>query len=106
MARIPRSVQYADLLVYDLAIFVRSRLASALPLTKSTTYLRLLCEQVLEDARAAHSDKSFNLTTQGKLIGIWDSRRLVQMISNLVGNAAIHGKQPEINSRCVTKAFR
>jgi signal transduction histidine kinase len=96
VARIRRSVQYADRLVDDLAIFVRSRLASALPLTKSATDLRLLCEQVLEDARAAHTDKSFNLIAHGKLIGLWDSQRLVQVVSNLVGNAAVHGKHPDI----------
>jgi signal transduction histidine kinase len=96
VARIRRSVQYADRLVDDLAIFVRSRLASALLLTKGATDLRLLCEQVLEDARAVHPGKSFNLTAQGKLTGIWDSRRLLQVISNLVANAAVHGKHPEI----------
>jgi hypothetical protein len=96
VARIQRSVQYANRLVDDLAIFVRSHLASALPLSKSTTDLRLLCEQVLEDARAAHADKSFHLTAQGRLTGTWDKQRLIQVISNLVGNAAVHGAKPEI----------
>jgi signal transduction histidine kinase len=96
VARIRRSVQYAGRLIDDLAIFVRSRLASELPLTKSTTDLKLLCEQVLEDARAAHADKSFALTVQGNVIGNWDTQRLLQVISNLVANAAIHGSTPDI----------
>jgi signal transduction histidine kinase len=96
-ARIQRGVQQANRLVDDLAIFVRSRFASMLPLNKSNTDLRLLCEQVLEDARALHAHRAFNVSAQGDLRGSWDSTRLVQMLANLVGNAAVHGTEREID---------
>ena len=95
-ARIQRGVQQASRLVDDLAVFVRSRFASMLPLNKSNTDLRLLCEQVLEDAQALHAQRAFNISAQGDLRGSWDSTRLVQMMANLVGNAAVHGTEREI----------
>jgi signal transduction histidine kinase len=94
--RIKRGVRQANRMVDDLAIFVRQRTGSALPLSKSPTDLRLLCEQALESTRAQHADKSFNLTAQGDLRGVWDSDRLLQVINNLLSNAAIHGAGPQI----------
>jgi signal transduction histidine kinase len=94
--RIKRCVQQANRLVDDLAVFVRSRLANALPLTKGATDLRELCQQVLEDARESHGDRSFNLTVEGNVSGSWDSVRLVQVLSNLIGNAAVHGTERNI----------
>jgi signal transduction histidine kinase len=96
VGRIKRCVQQANRLVDDLAVFVRSRLANALPLTKSATDLRELCQQVLEDACESHGDRSFNLTVEGNVSGSWDSVRLVQALSNLIGNAAVHGTERDI----------
>jgi len=97
MGRIKRSVQQADRLIDDLAIFVRNRLARTMPLTRNATDLRCLCEQVLEDARETHGDKVFHLTVEGEVSGNWDSMRLLQVLSNLVGNAAIHGQGRDID---------
>lgn len=103
VARIQRGVVQANRLVDDLAVFVRSRSGSSLPLTKSPTDLRLICEQVLEDARAVHANRTFNLTVHGDLVGNWDSNRLTQVLTNLVTNAAIHGTEREVDLEMVAE---
>jgi signal transduction histidine kinase len=97
VARIQRGVLQANRLVDDLGIFVRSRLGTALPLSKSPADLRLICEQVLEDARGLHTNRTFKLIVHGDLTGNWDSSRLVQVLTNLLGNAAVHGSGREID---------
>jgi signal transduction histidine kinase len=94
---VERSCSTANRLVDDLAVFVRSRSGSSLPLNKSPADLRLICEQVLEHARVVHTDRTFNLATHGDLVGNWDSDRLTQVLVNLVTNAAIHGTEREVD---------
>lgn len=50
------------------------------------------CEGVLSEMRAASPEAVLGLETSGNMIGDWDTDRLAQVISNLVGNAIQHGE--------------
>jgi signal transduction histidine kinase len=96
LSRITRSVQQAQRLIDDLAIYIRSRFAVGLPLVRTDCDLGLICEQVLEDAHTAHPDKVFTFRQAGELRGNWDREQLVRIVANLLGNAAVHGGGREI----------
>jgi signal transduction histidine kinase len=90
-ARILKGVGSIDRLMNDLAILVRSRMRVQLPLTKTNTDMREICEEVLEEVKLSHANIDFKLETTGDLRGTWDHERLAQVIYNLVVNAVIHG---------------
>jgi signal transduction histidine kinase len=45
----------------------------------------------VEEARAAHPETAIELEVSGDTQGEWDSARIGQVLSNLLGNAVCHG---------------
>ena len=82
-------------LVVDLLNLTRTRLGSSIPIVLAPTNLREVCESVIEEISAAHPGKHLEVTYEGDLVGNWDSVKLGQVVSNLVGNAIEHGAQRE-----------
>lgn len=77
--------------IYDLLDFTRTLLGASLPIVRSTVDLRTLCEDVVDEVRAAHPTATVNLQASDNPRGQWDAGRLVQMLTNLIANAIIHG---------------
>lgn len=50
-----------------------------------------MCLQAVEEFRVAHPDRTIGLDTHGDGRGVWDADRLIQLVSNLVGNALAYG---------------
>jgi signal transduction histidine kinase len=50
-----------------------------------------LCQAVFDEYRTSFPDRVIRYESHGDLTGSWDSDRLRQMISNLLGNAVQHG---------------
>jgi signal transduction histidine kinase len=78
-------------MIGDLLDFTRTRLGGAIPLTRVSTDLQQLCEEVLLEVQAAHPGAALQFSGSGNLTGDWDRDRLAQVLSNLVGNAIQHG---------------
>ncbi|MGF6918826.1 ATP-binding protein [Paraburkholderia sp. 40] len=47
----------------------------------------------IDELRAVHSDRQIELQVRGNLHGVWDGRRLQQLLQNLVLNAIKYGAQ-------------
>jgi signal transduction histidine kinase len=96
VSRIMQGVKRITRLIDDLAILVRSRIGSPVPLTKAAVDLGVICQQALEEVKASHQHVSFGLQITENLTGHWDSERLAQVISNLTSNAVIHAAAPAV----------
>jgi signal transduction histidine kinase len=99
-----QSLDAMNLLVRDFVDFTSGRLGAKMELTPSTMNLRSLCEEVLDEMRAIHPEHSFIHTGDGDHIGIWDIRRLRQLVSNLLGNAVQHGSSAQVTLTVLSSA--
>lgn len=94
--RILKGVWRIDRLVTDLAVLVRSRVGSPLPLTKVNADLGTICEQAVEEVRASHGEIAFEVLKGGNLSGYWDRERLARVVSNLSVNAIVHASAKNV----------
>lgn len=78
-------------LVGDLLDFSGSHLGVKMQVQRQSMNLEELCREVIEEIRAAHNTRTFDLESSGDVNGEWDRPRLRQLISNLLANAVQHG---------------
>jgi signal transduction histidine kinase len=90
-SRILRSGMRTRDLVSDLLDVTRTRLGGSLPIERHEMDLARTCQEAVDEMRAVHPDRAFELELSGDLSGTWDSVRLTQVISNLLQNAIQHG---------------
>jgi signal transduction histidine kinase len=93
--QIRKSAARLRLLANDLLDFTRTRLGSALPLTREPLDLGPLCRETVKELEALHPAATIHLRCSGDLHGSWDGARLAQMLSNLIANAIEHGMAGE-----------
>jgi signal transduction histidine kinase len=91
LARILKSGDRMARMIAQLLDFTRVRLGGGLPLQPQTIDLLPLLDHVAGEVDEANPDWRIELTHQGDTVGSWDSDRLGQVFSNLIGNAVQHG---------------
>jgi signal transduction histidine kinase len=89
-ARITRAVTRMDNLTNDVLEFSRAS-ASEVPLELEKMDLVTLCRELLEDFEATHPGVRFLHELPPVAEGQWDRARLMQALSNLLGNAVKYG---------------
>jgi signal transduction histidine kinase len=92
-SRIRTSGERMLVLVSDLLDFTRSRLGGGIPIERGDTDIAAICRDTLEEIGAHHPGGELHFATSGDLRGEWDSKRISQALTNLVGNAVQHGAE-------------
>ncbi|WP_434348308.1 hybrid sensor histidine kinase/response regulator [Myxococcus virescens] len=82
-------------MIEDVLDLARARLAGGIPLRRSETDFGLLVQRIVQEHHAAFPQHSLDVWKEGDLVGDWDSDRLAQVASNLIGNALQHGDASE-----------
>lgn len=90
-ARIVSSGERMIHMVDDLLDFTRSRLGASIPIVRAQVDMAKVVTDAVEEAKASRPDTDVRLETSGDLRGEWDSARMSQVLSNLIGNAINHG---------------
>jgi len=78
-------------LVSNLIDAVRIRLDKGMPIAPAPMDLGTAVQEAAKEVRAAHPSRKILIETSGDLEGEWDRARVGQVLSNLIGNAALHG---------------
>jgi len=92
-SRISTSVTLMARMISDLLDYTRTRLGAGMPVSPAPMDLGTLCRAVFTEYRSSFPDRVIRFESEGELTGDWDTDRLRQMISNLVGNAVQHGAE-------------
>lgn len=88
---IKRGTRHMAVMVGDLLELVRSRLGKSLPIEPAPINLADTAREAIAQACAAQPQCDLTLSVEGDTQGVWDGRRLDQMLQNLIGNALQHG---------------
>lgn len=90
--RIVRGAQRMGRMIDQLLDLTRIRVGKGLSLAPASVNLGELAQQIAEETESAHGC-AIRVERTGDTSGVWDSDRLGQVFSNLLGNAAAHGKE-------------
>ncbi len=83
-------VRISDI-VQNLLDFTRARIGTGLPILKIFMDIGTLAQQVIGETQIQYPERSILLETTGDMKGEWDSTRIGQLFSNLIGNAVQYG---------------
>jgi two-component system CheB/CheR fusion protein len=88
--RVLRGVRRIEHIVADLLDLSRERQGAGVPVVLAQADLHTICRQVLEEFEGVAKERPLDLRCEGEPTGEWDSHRITQAVSNLVGNAIEH----------------
>jgi signal transduction histidine kinase len=68
------------------------QLGAPIALERGPVNLEELCRETLEEFRMGYPGRELRLSAEEGISGSWDRLRLIELLSNLVGNALEHGE--------------
>ncbi len=90
-SRIVRSARRMARMIDQILDFTRIRLGKGLPIDPRPIDLADLCRHATDELEGETDAPRVRLEVRGDVGGTWDADRLAQLVSNLVGNALVHG---------------
>jgi sigma-B regulation protein RsbU (phosphoserine phosphatase) len=88
--RISRSSNRIARIVADLLDVARERHGGGIPIVLGPSDVHDVCRDIVDEFSMTATDRNIEVLCQGDARGTWDSQRIAQAISNLVGNAVQH----------------
>lgn len=82
-------------LLDDLFDYSRTTLHVGITIRPTSADLGKICAQVIDEVRTSHPAQKVALEIAGDVSGVWDPKRLHQVLSNLVLNAVAHSSSRE-----------
>ena len=96
MARILSSADRLQRMLEQLYNLARTRVGTGIALERVEMSFRTVLDRVLDELRLLEPERAVQVAyDDGSMVGLWDEQRLVQVITNLVGNALRHGTPGE-----------
>ena len=92
-SQISTNAQVMGRMIADLLDYTRTRLGAGMPVSPARMDLTVLCRELFDEYRTACPNRVIRFQSDGEQIGEWDTDRLRQAISNLLGNAVQHGDE-------------
>ena len=86
-----RSVASMEEMITDLLEYTKTRLGRGMEVSPRPGNLDAVCEEIVEEARAAHPRARFEYEGCGELVADLDHARIHQVLVNLLNNAVQHG---------------
>jgi signal transduction histidine kinase len=86
-----RSLGSMRAMISDLLDFTRSRLGKGIPVMPAAEDLERICRASVAEVALAYPKASIQFAGAGRLEGEFDRERMLQVFSNLLGNAVQHG---------------
>jgi two-component system, sensor histidine kinase and response regulator len=78
-------------MIDDVLDLARARLAGGIPIKREPIELGAIVQRVVQELRTSAPERRIDMRQDGDLRGQWDSDRLAQVASNLIGNSLRHG---------------
>jgi signal transduction histidine kinase len=78
-------------MIEQLLDLTRSRSGGGIAIARAPMDLADLARTMVNELGVGHPDRRIELTCSGNVRGHWDHDRLAQVLSNLLGNALVHG---------------
>jgi signal transduction histidine kinase len=91
VSQIIASAGRATEIINHLLDLTRARLGSGLQVIKKPMDMAFVSRQLVDEMRAMHPSRTFQLEISGETEGKWDKARIGQVFSNLLGNAVQYG---------------
>ena len=90
--RILKSGQWMNRLISDVLDLTRSRLGGGISVERRPADMEQLCRDSIGELQMVNPECHISLEVAGDMTGQWDPDRVVQVVTNLVGNAITHGR--------------
>jgi signal transduction histidine kinase len=97
---IQRSADRMMRMIADVVDFAHAHLGQGIPVFPRAADMGKICEEAAQELRLGNPTRGIRVNAIGDLRGRWDHDRVIQALSNLIGNAIQHGEDPiEVTAR-------